>query len=55
MFSNIYLVIWKYAQGFGEPVTCSKCYINHIVIQTEGLCVVYASAASLIYYRIFTK
>lgn len=55
LFSHIYSVIWKNAQGFGDPVTSSKGSINHRGIQTNKLCVVYVSAASLIYNRIFTK
>lgn len=55
MFSNISLLIWKYSQGFGDPVTYSTGYPNHRGTQTEGLCVVDVSAASLIYYRIVTQ
>lgn len=37
MFSNISLLIWKYSQGFGDPVTYKAGYTNHRETQTQGL------------------
>lgn len=55
MFSNISLLFWKHYQGSGDPVIYSTGYTKHTGTQTEGLCGVDVSAASLIYYRIVTK
>lgn len=55
MFSNISLLIQKYSQGFGDPVTYNTGYTNRTVTHSDGLCVVDVSAASLICSRIVTE